>query len=531
MFLGVASGLYGQEEMLGTITFITSNNVYVKFDATDVMKIGDILQFSGGDCLRITDKSSVSIVCSILNDCPIKKGDTVTYLVKTSDEPIDEAQEPQIEVAPVEEEITRPQEAEKESMYKERIRGRITVASYNSFSDVREDRNRLMTRFSLNADHISDSKFSIESNLSYRSISVPSESTYTGRTSIFNIYNLNVRYDATPSLSLTLGRKINPKAYSIGAVDGLQVEKYFGNFYVGAFAGLRPDFEDYGFNSDLLQYGGYVGIETQTEGISSVTTVGAAEQTNAGATDRRFIYFQHNSTIASNFNVYSTVEVDIFRGDSIPTDSTRASKNTRLTNLYLSGRYKFSRDVNVMVSYDSRKRIIYYEYLTQIEINQLLDDDLARQGLRARLNVRPIKTIWLGLSYSKRFQEDSANKSDNIYAYATLSRIPKIGGRLNVSYNMNTSNYLTSNIVSGRYSRELVKSKLNADFTYRMASYSYENRDIDYSQNFYGLGLSYRISRTWQFSFSGEMSQFEDENSYRFYTRLTKRFYSSKKNK
>lgn len=527
--LFVASGLLGQEEMIGTITFITSNNVYVKFDATDLMKIGETLQFSGGDCLTITDKSSVSIVCSIINECPIKKGDTVTYIVKASEESINTPEEPQIEVAPVEQEVTQPQKVGKESLYKERIRGRITVASYNSFSDVREDRNRLMTRFSLTANHIGDSKFSIESNLSYRSISVPSESTYSGRTSIFNIYNLNVRYDATPSLSVTLGRKINPKAYSIGAVDGMQVEKYFGNFYVGAFAGLRPDYEDYGFNSDLLQYGGYVGIEANTEGISSITTVGAVEQTNAGATDRRFIYFQHNSTISSNFNVYSTVQYDIFGGDGNLTDSTSTNKKTRLTNLYISGRYKFSRAANLMVSYDSRRRIIYYETF-QSEIEQLLNDDLARQGLRARLNVRPIKTLWMGLSYSKRFQEDSANKSDNIYVYATLSSIPKIGGRLNVSYNMNTSNYLTSNIVSGRYSRELVKSKLNADFTYRMASYSYENRDIDYSQNFYGLGLSYRISRTWQFSFSGEMSQFEDENNYRFYTRLTKRFYSSKKN-
>ena len=507
--------------MVGTITFVTSSNVYVKFDTTDKIQIGEILKLSGENCLQVTDKSSVSIVCTVLNDCAVQKGDTVTYTVKSAEEPVVEPEKPQVVDGYVGEEEIKPKLPQKESIYQERIRGRVTLASYNTFSDTRGDRNQFVTRFSMDADHISDSKFSVESNLSYRSVNVPSESTYSGRTSIFNIYNLNVRYDATPSLSVTLGRKINPKTYSIGAVDGLQVEKYFNNFFVGAFAGSRPDYEDYGFNTELIQYGGYFGIEANTEELTSVTTVGAVEQTNSGTTDRRFIYFQHNGTIASNFNVYSTLQYDIF-------GTGEGSSSSRLTNLYISGRYKFSRAANLMVSYDSRRRIIYYETY-QTELEQLIDDDLARQGIRARLNVRPAKTLWMGVSYSKRFREDDTNKSDNIYAYATLSKIPKIGGRLNVSYNMNTSDYLTSNIASARYSRDLFENKLYADITYRMANYSYDNRDIDYNQNFYGLGLSYRISKTWQLSFSGEMSQFEDENSYRFYTRLTKRFYSSKK--
>jgi hypothetical protein len=289
--------------------------------------------------------------------------------------------------------------------------------------------------------------------------------------------------------------------------------------YVGIIGGFRPDFSDYGFNSNLLQYGGYVGVETDTKDFYSQTSLGAVEQTNSGATDRRYIFLQHYSTIASKLNLFSSAELDIF-GNS--------GNNTRLTNLYLSARYRFSRAANLMISYDSRKRILYYETY-QTEIERLLDDDLARQGIRARLNVRPLKVIWAGISYSSRFQNDSENKSENIYGYITLTKIPKVGGRLNISYNMNSSNYLTSNIFSIRHSRELVKSKLSGEFYYRLANYSYENRDIEYKHNYIGASLSYRISRTWQFSLSGELSQFEEDNSYRFYTRLTKRFYSKKK--
>lgn len=342
---------------------------------------------------------------------------------------------------------------------------------------------------------------------------------YSGRTSLFNVYNLNLRFDATEDLSLTVGRKINPKATSVGANDGLMVENYFGNFYVGAMAGFRPDFFDYGFNADLFQYGGYVGVETNTADFYSETTLGAMDQSNNGMTDRRYLFFQHNSTIASNLNLFSSMELDIFG---------REGSNTRLTNIYLSARYRFSKNVNAAISYDSRKRIIYYQTF-QTEIERILDDDLARQGVRLRLNVRPAKILWLGASYSNRFQNDQQNKSDNVYAYATLSKIPGIGGRFNVSYNINTSRYLTGNILSVRHSRDLVRNKLYADVYFRRADYSYNNIDEEYKQNYFGGGLNYTFSKTWQINFSGELSTFGDEQNYRFYTRLTKRFYSKNK--
>ena len=515
-----ATFLYGQNEesqLSGAVSFVTSSNVYVKFSSTKEIEIGEVLQLSGVDCLRVVNKSSTSIVCTPINNCLVKKGDTVIYKKKIAEENIDDPNEKETtkeKAIPVKEVLVIPTVIEGEPVYTEKIRGKVSVASYNLFSDVREDRHRFLTRFSLNANHISNSKFSIESYLAYRKVIVPSESNYSGRTDIFNVYNFNVRYDATPTFSVTAGRKINPKAPSIGAIDGLQLEKYFGKFYVGAIGGFRPDYYDYGFNADLLQYGGYVGVDTKSKNIVSQTTLGAMEQTNSGATDRRYIYLQHSSTIASKLNFYTSMELDIYG---------KNDNDTRLTNLYLSLRYQFSRNANVMVSFDSRKRVIYYESF-QTDIDLLLDNDLARQGLRARFNLRPVKLLWIGISYTNRFQSDNKNKSNNIYGYATLTKVPGIDGRLNISYNINSSNYLTSNIFSTRYSREMVKNKLSGDLYYRMANYSYENRDYEYSQNTIGLGLSYRISRSWQFNISGETSILENEKNYRLYSMLTKRF-------
>ena len=176
-----------------------------------------------------------------------------------------------------------------------------------------------------------------------------------------------------------------------------------------------------------------------------------------------------------------------------------------------------------MLSYDSRKRIIYYETL-QTEIERLLDDDIARQGVRTRINFRPYKNIFAGISYSKRFQSDNGNKSDNIYGYVTLSKVPNIGGRLSLTYNRNESNYLLSNIGGARYSKEFLNGRLQTDLYYRLVFYDYTSGIDSFEQHYYGTNLSYNINRKLLVSISGELSTFDEENNIRIYSRIIQRF-------
>jgi len=204
------------------------------------------------------------------------------------------------------------------------------------------------------------------------------------------------------------------------------------------------------------------------------------------------------------------------------------TNDLRLTNLYVSARYRFNRNFNVLLSYDSRKRIIYYETL-QTEIERLLDDDIARQGIRAYVNIRPMNNINMGFGYSKRFQSDSQNKSDNVNGYLGLTRIPVINGSIYLNFNVNSSNYLESNIISLRHSRNLIKNRLDADFYYRFASYTYPQTHGDLKQNYYGANLNLTISRGLLLNVSGELSTYNDERNYRIYTKLIKRFYPKRR--
>jgi hypothetical protein len=525
MLMGLCAYAQDKESTLkGRVTFITSKNVYIKFENTEVIKIGDTLKtINNIACLLVTNKSSNSIVSSKIGDCVIEKGMHVLYSLKSQIEAIIEEETIVENIGINFNDSIQSISKNTKKEYSEDIRARLSASSYSTISEIREDRHRLMTRFALNANHINYSKLSIETYLNYR-YNVNSEGVNTSNNdNALRVFNLALRYDIDPTLSITAGRKINYKISSLGAIDGVQAEKFLGNNYIGAIAGFRPDIFDFGFNPNLFQYGAYVGRLTENENLYSQTTLGLAEQLNNNDLDRRFAYFQHASTINKNLNLFATAELDVFnqQSDSISNGAPR------LTNLFMSARYRFNRKVNLALSYDSRKRLIYYKtYETSLE--ELLDEDIARQGIRARLNIKPLNGLFSGFSYSKRFQSDSQNKSENIYGYLSFSKLP-IDGRISLTYNMNSSNYLDSNIASLRYSRTFMDDRLSTDFYYRFVNYKYVQNVPDFSQHYIGTYLSYYLDRSLIISLSGEYSTYNQENNFRINTRIIKRFYRKRK--
>ncbi len=518
MSTSICFGQGKTESANGKVTFITSNSVYVKFDDTESITLGDTLQLNIENtlspCLIVKNKSSTSCVCSIINSCDVKINDQVVPQSKVETQEMSAKEEDKQSKTPPSqvELIGKPKGSET-------IHGSISAASYSNISSARDNTHRTMYRLSLNASRINNSKFSVETFMNYRQNFISNESTSQQRKNAFYIYNLAIRYDIDSTFSILVGRKVNRNASSLGAIDGVQGEKFFGNFYTGVIAGFRPDILNYGFNSDLLQYGAYIGMKTDGRLIYSQTTLGLLEQKNGGKVDRRYSYFQHSSTINQNLTLFSSFEIDLYnRVNGV------VSSSARLTNIYVSAGYRINRKLNFYLSYDSRKQVLFYETLkTQIE--QILDDDIARQGLRFRVNARPYKYVSAGISYSKRFQSNSLNESNNMNGFISLSKIPSIGGRLSANFNRNLSSYMDSRVLSVRHSRMLIENKLDADFYIRVVNYSYVNREIsNIVQEYYGTSLTYNIGKKLALSVLGELATRDLENNYRINTRIIKRF-------
>jgi len=504
----------------GTVTFVTSQSVYVKFEDTEKINVGDTLKLVVANflqpCLLVKNKSSVSVVCVPLNNCVIAKDSKVVFQSSDNANNVDD------------EILESGASKEKEIIKKERFHGRVSAASFSNISENKSPSHRAMYRLNFNAENINESKFSAETFLNFRQLFLSPEKSETQKTKFFNVYNLAITYRPDSTSYITVGRKINNKASSLGAIDGLQAEKYFGKFFTGAIIGFRPDFLNYGVNFNLFEYGAYGGLESKGDNLNTKTTLGALQQTNSGKVDRRYLYFQHSSTIYKRITMFTSSELDLYN-----VVNNESFVNYRLTNFYSSLNYRINRAIDFNVSYDSRKQIMYYETFGS-DIERMLEDDQSRQGVRARVGVRPFKHINMGVSVGKRFQSSTQNQSENLNGYISHSKIPGIGGRLNLNYNRNRSNYMLSEIISVRLSQDFFDKKMNAEFYVRKVNYTYFN-DINPApgneQYYYGVSLMQRLTSSVSFSVLGEMTTFHDSDTYRINLRLNKRFDTKKKKK
>jgi hypothetical protein len=305
---------------------------------------------------------------------------------------------------------------------------------------------------------------------------------------VLKILSLSLRYDITDRASVSLGRRINPRISSMGAIDGLHYEQAFGRFQVGVIGGSRPNVQDYRIDPNLLQAGAYLGYAVNAERSALQHTLAFIEQRNGAAVDRRFMYYQHNATYRKAWGVFLSSEVDLYRkvGDTI-------SNTFSLTNLYASVRYRFSSRLNASLSYDNRKNVIFFESYKNY-IDQLIEQE-TRQGLRLNVSYRPWKLLSLGANASLRFQASGANAARNLHGFATLSRVPWMGGSATLTYNYLETSFLSGHIYGFRYLRDIVRGKVSADAYYRWVDYHYPGFDTDTHQDIAGLNLSFRITR------------------------------------
>ncbi len=504
LFISFVCSLQAQTKLVyeqGTASFLSSRNVYVKFASTAGMAVGDTLFVIKDEAyvpaLIISNTSSTSAVCTPLTDHNWQKGDPFYAAVEVKIK----KKEPKKKITPIktevpdktiadeihaDEQVATTGEAEaRKPARKEKLRGRVSAASYSNFSEYR-DIHRMRYAFSFKGDNIRKSKFSTENNITFRHTLGEWQQVKENLNQALKVYALSVKYELDDHSSVTFGRKINPRISSMGALDGLQLEKSWGNFLIGALAGSRPDYSDYSFNINLLQAGAYLSRVSSDPKKYQQTTVGFAEQRNRGEIDRRLVYFQHTGQLFKNMNLFSSFELDLYENIN-----NEANNTTRLTNIFVSLRYTASKKLRLTASYDARRNIIYYESYKHF-IDQLIDNE-TRQGLRFGFSHRPHKLISWGVNSSLRFQKNQQNQSKNINAFVNFSRIPNLGIRASLRANYLETDYIRSQVYSLNLSRAIIKQKLNADIYYRFMNYAYQNNDTKVLQNIGGASFSYQV--------------------------------------
>ncbi|MEK7718456.1 MAG: hypothetical protein AAB347_02415 [Bacteroidota bacterium] len=462
----------GKIEIEGAVSFQTAQNIYVKFLSAKGIRTGDKIFIRKNDLLvevlSVENASSVSCVGKPVGSEKLKVGDKVIALVTKEDAvAVQEMQKEQANQVVADSSKSLNLKSNPTPVFrKERIDGRVQISSYTNLSSLQPANNRLRYIFSMNASNISNSRFSLDTYISF----AHKLNDWTPvKDNIFNalkIYDLNLKYEANDKTIIWLGRKVNPKISSLGAIDGVQFEMNFDHFFWGAVGGFRPDYVDYSFNGKLLEYGAFVGHAIKNDNGVMQTSLAGFNQTNSGNTDRRFVYFQHDNSLFKNLNLFVSSEIDLYKMvNGIP------SNELTLTSLYLMLNYRISKRLSVSSSYDNRKNIIYYEtYKNYIDV---MLADATRQGVQLRINYRPINYMSVGVSASYWDSAGDSKPTKNFSGIFNYSQLTSLKISTTLTANVLKTSYVDGVVYGIRFDKDFMNGKMNWGVNYRFVDYNY----------------------------------------------------------
>ncbi len=515
LFLVFSKILLTQDDGLiiikGEISFISSQNIYVKYENTKQVEVGDTLFIKvNGEyipAIKVQFLSSVSAAGPVLNELKLKINDEVFAFIKKSIDTVisdTNGRSDSIKVNQTEQDlipIQREVKVRTEQYLRniERINGRFSIQSYSNISNSgkREEFQRWRYSFSLNADNISNSTLSISSYITFAYRADEWKETVNSIGKGMKVYDLSLKYGFSDKSNLQVGRGLNRRISNIGSVDGVQFVSNYNNFYGGLIAGSRPDTKDYGYNIKLFQYGGFVGRSDTTGSGIIENSLGFFQQTNNFITDRRFLYIQHtNSAIEKTFFMLSA-EFDLYKKIN-----ENVSNTFSFTSLFLSARYSPNRIYSFSLSYDARKNVLYYETYKNF-IDSLFENE-TRQGLRIGTNIKPLNNLFIGINAGYRYSGSDPKPSGNIDASVSYTNIPFIESTSTFSYSYLSGSYVNGSIFGIRLSKYLYNPAIDFALSFRKTAYHFPAGGDIYIQNSIGADAVFSFFKPVYFTISYE---------------------------
>ena len=467
------------QSLPGTVSFISPQNVYVKFTSTRGIAEGDTIFYDGNGMVQpaliAKYMSSQSCAGPRISNINLKVGDHVFALAKTDDARLNLPNEvttrsdtdASMEASANTNANSPQQEFTSPKILRSRVYGSFTTNTYSTLANDRS--NSTIQRYShtlfVNAENIDGSRFyfSTNSTLSYLATEWSKM-----KSNIFNdwqIYDASAGYKQT-DYNIWFGRRINYYTSNIGPIDGLQGESRFGDYWVGGLVGSRPDFYNLSFDLRYFEVGAYLNrTDTLRSGLMQ-NTLGIFQQTNDLRTDRRFLYLQHNSVVSSNLSFFASTEVDLFK-----LRNHQPTNTFSLTSLYLSTQYSPTRSMMVSLTFDARRDVIYYQTFATT-FDSLFQNQL-RQGVQLWMNWRPWPALVLTLNDGYDYQNGDPAPSRNFAATLTEPTIPVIDLSASVSYTRIIGGYLNGSVYGLTFSEYVPFNSSSIMVEYQRADYNY----------------------------------------------------------
>lgn len=498
--------------ILGKITYVSAEGVYIDAGTEAGLAIGDTLQIRRAGAtiatVVINNISSQSAAAVVLEQSePIRAGDDL-YGNATPPSP------PKVAPTPTPE---REPEPARRSTRGARIRGDISVSNFlhHDLTDADRSWSRpgLATRLTIEDIGSAGLRFELRhrTRLYHRS-----RASFDGQDTdnwSHQVYEFGLFHDAEGvSSEWGIGRVIAPYVRGVGFIDGMYFARSLtDNYKVGFAAGTSPDRENSGLDFNRRKLGAFVAYETGVYRGNRLTLSAAfSTEYEKSTVSRDFLYLQGTFAKYGRLTMYHSVEIDLNRDWRYDMTGDRFTVTNYLANATLT----VHRSTRLFFSYDNRKNIRYYETR---ETPDSLFDETTNQGVRGGINTRLSDRISLRASGGIRFRDDTFDDPITGSFSVRLNRFP--GKRQSLAMYLT---YVKTQFTTGYRPMAIYRFPLTGRMLVNVtgAAHIYETGTLT-TKNYYGdIASSYYFRNGLYVSGSYRQYFDDDFNSIELFTEL-----------
>lgn len=365
------------------VTYLTSSTAYVDAGRADGLAAGDTLAVVRNGAvvasLRVTDISEHRAVCAIESaSVALAVGDEVRFTPRAA---AAEPPSPAPPIAAPEPESGAPEEPYLRSLG---LRGRIGVRYLGVFdqSGFGGDVSQPSADVRVDGLRVAGSPFDVHVDVRARRTSqvVASGAEYNDAEA--RIYRLNVlAYAMSDRLRITAGRQFSSALASVSTFDGMQIEYDRERFGGGVFAGTQPEPVDYGFSTDIQEYGAFLRARSAPRSTLRWEAVAAGIGSyEDGEINREYVALL-GRLMSRTVSMTLLQQIDVFRGWREEAEQ----QSTGWTSTFATARLRATEQIDLDAGYDNRRDVrVYHDFVSP----ETQFDDSYRQGLWGGASIR-----------------------------------------------------------------------------------------------------------------------------------------------
>ena len=527
LLLFVAAPLYAQTKAPAhVVTYLTSTTAYIDAGSDDGLHTGDKVEVVRAGAviavLVVTDVSSHRAACTIESStATLAVGDALRFsAAATGSAATGAAAAGGATTVPAPVPAETVAQAEGESWARRNgLRGRIGVRYLGVFdqSGFGGDVTEPSADIRLDGNRVGGSAFDLQVDVRARHTV---QTVADGRE--FNdgqarVYRFNTRWRSPADrYHLTLGRQFSNALASISTFDGAELAYEKPRWGMGAFAGTQPEPVDYGFSTDIAEYGVYGRVRTQpgkpTRWELVTAAIGSYEHFNI---NREYVALL-GRVMSARASLMVQQDVDVNRGWKRDAGESAVT----LTNTFASAHLRATRAVDFDAGYDNRRNIRLYRDFVSPETQF---DDAYRQGVWGGVGVGFAQRYRVG--FSARNSTGGTSGNANTYT-GTASASHLTGAQLDLRLrsthydNDSTQGWMHTATagcsISARWMLELFGGVRNDQTKLFSAS--------DTNTSWFGADMDVDLGSSLYLNLSGEHNAGDDEAYNQVYTSVSWRF-------